>query len=56
LDVWNKYIHKWGREGCGDFFFISMCYENTKEHFWLDRIVSKTQKLAGRGMGENNHE
>jgi len=44
LDVWKKYIHKFGRKKPGDFHFISACYRNTKNHFWLDRIVSKTQK------------
>jgi len=56
LDVWKKYIYKWGNKRCGDFFFISACYENTKEHFWFDHIVSMTQKRAGHGRGEDNHE
>jgi len=44
LDIWKKYIHEYGKKNAGDFYFISVCYENTKNHFWLDRIVSKTQK------------
>ncbi len=43
LDVWKKYVHKYGHERCGDYFFISECYKNTKNHFWLDRVAFKTQ-------------
>lgn len=56
LDVWKKHVHKWGKEACGDYFFISACYANTKKHFWLDRIVARAQKRAGHSMGEDNHE
>lgn len=55
LDVWKKYIHEFGKKACGDFSFISACYKNTKNHVWLDRIVTKTQKKAGCGRGENEH-
>lgn len=55
LDIWKKYIHEFGKSSCGDYSFISTCYKNTKKHFWLDRIVSKTQKKAGRGLGECEH-
>jgi len=43
LDVWKKYVHAYGREKCGDYSFISECYRNTNNHFWLDRIIFKTQ-------------
>jgi len=43
LDIWKKYIHEFGRRTSGDFYFISACYKNTKNHFWFDHIVSKTQ-------------
>lgn len=43
LDIWEKYVHKYGKERCGDYSFISECYKNTRNHFWLDRIVFKTQ-------------
>lgn len=56
LDIWKKHIHKWGKRTCGDYFFISACYKNTKNHIWLDRIVAETQKLAGHGAGEHEHE
>lgn len=52
LDIWKKYIHEFGKKSCGDYHFISVCYKNTKNHFWLDRIVSKAQKKAGHGLGE----
>jgi len=55
LDIWKKYIHEFGTTVCGDFFFISACYRNTKNHVWLNRIVAKTQKRAGFGRGENEH-
>lgn len=55
LDIWKKYIHKFGKSFCGDYHFISVCYKNTKNHFWLDCIVSKTQKKAGLGKGEHEH-
>ena len=44
LDIWEKYVHKYGKERRGDYSFISECYKNTKNHFWLDRIVFKTQR------------
>ena len=44
LDIWEKYVHKYGKEKRGDYSFISECYKNTKNHFWLDRIVFKTQR------------
>ncbi len=56
LSTWKKHVHKWGNKRCGDYFFISACYENTKKHLWVDRIISKTQKQAGRGLGEHEHE
>jgi len=43
LDVWKKYVHKYGQKRGGDYSFISECYKNTKNHFWLDRFVFKTQ-------------
>jgi len=55
LDIWKKYIHKFGESCCGDYSFISTCYKNTKKHFWLDRIVSRTQKRPGGGKGEHEH-
>ena len=55
LDIWKKYIHEFGTPICGDFNFISACYKNTKNHFWLDRIVAKTQRKAGMGKGEYEH-
>jgi glycosyltransferase involved in cell wall biosynthesis len=55
LDIWEKYIHEFGKKSCGDFSFISICYKNTKNHFWLDRIVAKTQRKAGFGQGEDEH-
>ena len=55
LDVWKKYIHKWGVKSAGDYYFISECYRNTKTHVWLDHVVAKTQKKAGRGRGEREH-
>ena len=54
-DIWINYIHEWKERGGGDFCFISACYENTKYHFWLDRIVAQTQKRSGKGLGENEH-
>lgn len=53
LDIWKKYIHKFGVKSAGDYHFISECYRNTKKHVWLDRIVAKTQKKAGGGKGEH---
>jgi len=55
LDIWNKYIHLFGKPSCGDFNFISACYKNTENHVWLDHIVAKTQKKAGYGLGEDKH-
>lgn len=55
LDIWKKYIHEFGKPSRGDYCFISVCYKNTKNHFWLDHIVSKAQRKAGRGKGENEH-
>ena len=52
LDVWKKYIHEFGKEICGDYCFISVCYKNTKKHIWLDRIISRTQRKARRGHGK----
>jgi len=43
IDIWEKYVHKYAKKRCGDYSFISECYKNTKNHFWLDRIVFKTQ-------------
>ena len=56
LDIWKEYIHKFDdmRTG-GDVFFISKCYAKTKDHIWLDRIVVRTQKKAGKGKGEHEH-
>lgn len=56
LKTWKKHIHKWGKQRCGDYFFISACYRNTKRHFWLNQYVARTQKRAGHGMGEQEHE
>jgi len=53
LDIWKKYIHEFKY---GDWKFISVCYENTKKHFWLDRMVAKTQKRPGDGLGECEHK
>jgi len=44
LDVWKKHIHEYGRKQAGDYNFIFACYKNTKNHFWLNRTVSKTQE------------
>jgi len=57
LDVWKKHIHRFNRRGRsgGDFYFISFCYEDTKRHIWLNRLVAQTQKKAGKGMGEDEH-
>ncbi|GAG56336.1 unnamed protein product, partial [marine sediment metagenome] len=55
LDVWKKHIHEFGKECCGDFHFINACYRDTRKRIWLDRIVSKTQKKAGFGKGEDTH-
>lgn len=44
IDIWKKYVHKYGKEKCGDYSFISECHKNTSNHFWLNRIVFKTQK------------
>ena len=55
LDIWKKYIHLWGKERRGDYYFISACYENTKNHFWFDRSVARTQKRAGCSKGEHEH-
>ena len=59
-DIWIANIDKFGkpaRAGLGgDFSFISSCYKNTKNHLWLDRVIAQTQKKAGRGQGENEHD
>lgn len=55
LDIWKKYVYEFGKKVCGDYYFISACYKNTKNHVWLDRIVAKTQKKAGEGLGEHKH-
>jgi len=57
LDVWKKYIHRFNRRSRsgGDFFFIASCYENTENHIWLNRIVARTQKRAGKGKAEQEH-
>lgn len=52
LDIWKKYIHKWGKESCGDFFFISECYRKTKKYSWLNCLVVRTQGRPGKGEGE----
>jgi len=44
LDIWKKYIHKFGRRRPGDFHFISACYRNTKNHFWFNHVVSRKQE------------
>ena len=44
IDIWKKYIHKFGEQRSGDYSFISECYRNTKNHLWLDRVVFKTQR------------
>ena len=56
IDIWKKYIHEFGTDVCGDFRFISMCYKNTTNHYWLDREISMTQKKAGRGKGKGENE
>jgi len=56
LDIWKKYIHEFGIERAGDWKFISVCYENTRNHFWLDRVIAKTQKRPGDGLGERKHK
>ena len=56
LDIWKKYIHEFGRKAAGDFHFISACYKNTKKHFWFDRVIAKTQKRPGDGLGEREHK
>ncbi|MHA1395741.1 MAG: hypothetical protein ACTSRZ_19750 [Promethearchaeota archaeon] len=59
-DIWMDNIHEFGkpvlgRRLGGDFSFISSCYKKTKKHYWLDRIVAKTQKKPGHGRGECEH-
>ena len=44
LDIWKEYVHEYGKKSCGDYYFISTCYRNTKNHIWLDRIVARTQR------------
>lgn len=56
MDVWKKYIHEFGIEVCGDYRFISACYKNTTNHYWLDREISMTQRRAGRGKGKSENE
>lgn len=53
LDIWKRHIHEFGIKQNGDWKFISVCYENTKNHFWLDCIVAKTQRRSGDGLGEH---
>ncbi|MCK4827423.1 hypothetical protein KA005_67460 [bacterium] len=55
IDVWEKYVHKYAKKRCGDYSFISECYKNTKNHFWLDRVIVRTQKGLGKGRGEHEH-
>ena len=55
LDIWKKHIHEFGRKQAGDWKFISICHENTRNHFWLDRVIAKTQKRPGDGLGEREH-
>ena len=54
-DIWEKYIHMFKQRPAGDFSFISHCYAMTKNHLWLDRVIARTQKKAGRGRGEREH-
>jgi hypothetical protein len=55
LDIWRKYVHKFiDKRTGGDFRFISACYSGTKNHFWLDRVVAKTQKGTGKGREEHD--
>jgi len=54
-DVWMKHIHMFKQKIAGDFSFISHCYNNTKNHVWLDRVVAQTQMKPGRGKGEHEH-
>jgi len=56
LDIWKKYIHEFGTDWLGDWKFISTCYENTKNHYWLNRVIAKTQKRMGDGLGEGEHK
>jgi len=56
LDIWKKYIHEFGVKRNGDWKFISACYENTENHFWLNRVIAKTQKRPGEGLGEDKHK
>jgi len=44
LDIWKKYIHEFGRRRAGDFHFISACYRNTKNHFWINRVITQAQR------------
>jgi len=57
LDVWKKHVHRFNRRGRsgGDYYFISYCYSDTKDHIWLDCIIAQTQRKAGRGKGEHEH-
>lgn len=56
LDIWKKHIHEFGkRQSGGDFEFISSCYKDTTKHIWLDRLVARTQKMPGGGLGEREH-
>lgn len=56
LDIWSAHIHKFGkRKSGGDFDFIFSCYNDTKNHLWLNRFVAKTQKRPGGGLGEREH-
>lgn len=56
LDIWKKYIHEFGATRNGDWKFISACYKNTKNHFWFNEVIAKTQKRAGDGLGECEHK
>ena len=56
LDVWKRNIRTFGnRRFGGDFCFIESCYKNTSNHLWIDRLVARTQKGPGRGLGEREH-
>jgi glycosyltransferase involved in cell wall biosynthesis len=55
-EVWMKHIRTFGRKELGgDHCFIRTCYDNTKDHFWWDRVVARTQKGPGRSKGERDH-
>jgi len=58
-DVWMDNIYEFGEPTLaglgGDFSFISLCYKKTKNHLWIDSVFAQTQKMAGRGQGEDRH-